>query len=50
MHPSFAGESGTYRIERFSSEMTQSLKETFAPYMDPVRLSILMTLLFGGKL
>lgn len=49
MHPSFAGESGTYRTERFSSEMKQSLKETFAPYMDPVRLSILMTLLFGGN-
>ena len=49
MHPAFAGESGTYRIERFSSEMKQSLKETFAPYMDPVRLSILMTLLFGGN-
>lgn len=48
MHPAFAG-SGTYRIERFSSEMKQSLKETFAPYMDPVRLSILMTLLFGGN-
>lgn len=47
MHPAFAGESGAYRIERFSSEMKQSLKETFAPYMDPVRLSILMTLLFG---
>ena len=49
MHPAFAGESGTYRIERFSSEMKQSLKEIFAPYMDPVRLSILMTLLFGGN-
>ena len=49
MHPAFAGESGAYRIERFSSEMKQSLKETFAPYMDPVRLSILMTLLFGGN-
>ena len=49
MHPAFAGESGTYRIERFSSEMKQPLKETFAPYMDPVRLSILMTLLFGGN-
>ena len=34
---------------RFSSELKRSLKETFAPYMDPVRLSILMTLLFGGN-
>lgn len=49
MHPAFAGESGAYRVERFSSELKRSLKETFAPYMDPVRLSILMTLLFGGN-
>ena len=41
MHPAFAGESGTYRIERFSSEMKQSLKETFsALHWIPVRLSI----------
>ena len=26
MHPAFAGESGAYRIERFSSEMKRSLK------------------------
>ena len=49
MHPVFASESGAYRVERFSSGLKQSLKETFAPYMDPVRLSILMTLLFGGN-
>lgn len=42
------GNSGDFLIRRTAEDIKGYLTERFAPYMDPVRLRILMTLLFGG--
>lgn len=43
------GDSGHYRLERWAENIKNDLEMRFAPYMDRQRLSILMTLLFGGN-
>lgn len=43
-----AGETGEYRVTRWAETMRERLACSFASYMDPVRLPVLMTLLFGG--
>ena len=48
-HPTRVGLCGGYGLARFSADLKHALAEKFSPYMDPVRLSILMTLLFGGN-
>ena len=45
----FSGDSGQYRLERWAEHSKGHLEMKFAPYMDGNRLSILMTLLFGGN-
>ena len=45
----FLGDSGHYRLERWAENIKNDLEMRFAPYMDRQRLSILMTLLFGGN-
>ncbi|WP_296954146.1 ComEC/Rec2 family competence protein [uncultured Dialister sp.] len=45
----FEEDSGKYRIARWAEGIHDRLMNSFAPYMDPVRLHILMTLLFGGN-
>ena len=47
--PSFVEDSGAYRMERMAADMKKGLAASFAPYMDPTRLHLLMTLLFGGS-
>ena len=47
--PSFVEDSGAYRMERMATDMKKGLAASFAPYMDPTRLHLLMTLLFGGS-
>ncbi len=47
--PSFVEDSGAYRMERMAADMKKNLAASFAPYMDPTRLHLLMTLLFGGS-
>lgn len=42
------GETGEYRVTRWAETMRERLACFFASYMDPVRLPVLMTLLFGG--
>lgn len=44
----FMGDSGKFQIRRWSEDRKEQVEQSFAPYMDPVRLHILMTLLFGG--
>lgn len=43
------GRAGAYPLEAAAAQIRSGLRETFAPYMDPARLSVLMTLLFGGQ-
>lgn len=43
------GDSGEYRAEKAAELIKGKVMDTFAPYMDPVRLHIMMTLLFGGS-
>ena len=43
------GDSGQYRWERWAEDIKDHLERKFSPYMDGSRLSILMTLLFGGN-
>lgn len=43
------GDSGKYRAIRWAEDIRGKLMNDFEPYMDPVRLHILMTLLFGGN-
>lgn len=45
----FVGDSGKYRPVRWAEDIRAKLMNDFSPYMDPVRLHILMTLLFGGS-
>lgn len=45
----FLGESGEYRAGRLADEIKGKVESWFKPYMDPLRLHILMTLLFGGN-
>lgn len=45
----YDGDSGDFRIRRWAESMRNGISESFAPYMDPVRLHILGTLLFGGN-
>ena len=47
--PSFVEDSGAYRMGRMAADMKKGLAASFAPYMDPTRLHLLMTLLFGGS-
>ena len=47
--PSFVEDSGAYRMGRMAADMKKVLAASFAPYMDPTRLHLLMTLLFGGS-
>ena len=47
--PSFVEDSGAYCMERMATDMKKGLAASFAPYMDPTRLHLLMTLLFGGS-
>lgn len=43
------GNSGDFLVRRTADTIRSSLMEKFSSYMDPVRLHILMTLLFGGS-
>ena len=43
------GPAGAYPLEAAAAQIRSGLRETFAPYMDPARLPVLMTLLFGGQ-
>lgn len=43
------GNAGKYRLSAWAESVKGGLRERFAPYMDPGRLSLLMTLLFGGN-
>lgn len=45
----FSGDSGEFRIQRWAEDTRNRISHAFAPYMDPVRLHILGTLLFGGN-
>lgn len=45
----FLGESGKYGAGRLADDIKGKVETSFAPYMDPLRLHILMTLLFGGN-
>lgn len=45
----FSGDSGAFRIQRWAEDMRNRISHAFSPYMDPVRLHILGTLLFGGN-
>ncbi|MEE3452655.1 ComEC/Rec2 family competence protein [Dialister sp.] len=45
----YEGDSGKYRAIRWAEDIRAKLMNDFSPYMDPVRLHILMTLLFGGN-
>ena len=47
--PSYVEDSGSYRMERMASDMKKGLADSFVPFMDPMRLRLLMTLLFGGS-
>ena len=40
---------GEYKVRRFAENVKNSLFKKFNPYMDPIRLHVLMTLLFGGN-
>lgn len=42
------GPAGEYPLEAAAKEIREGVRASFAPYMDPARLSVLMTLLFGG--
>lgn len=42
------GETGEYAVTRWAENMREHLSRSFASYMDPIRLRVLMTLLFGG--
>ncbi len=43
------GRAGEFPLARLSYEVRETLRARFAPYLDPVRLPLLMTLLFGGN-
>lgn len=43
------GRSGKYEAARKADEIKEKIAAWFAPYMDSIRLHILMTLLFGGN-
>ncbi len=43
------GRAGEFFLARLSYEVREALRERFAPYIDSVRLPLLMTLLFGGN-
>ena len=43
------GRAGEFPLARISYEVRETLRARFAPYLDPVRLPLLMTLLFGGN-
>lgn len=45
----YQGISDQYRTERWALQCRKKIGHIFAPYMDPVRLPIFMTLLFGGS-
>lgn len=40
---------GEYRASAFAAKVKAALREKFSPYIDGARLSLLMTLLFGGN-
>ncbi len=42
------GPAGVFRLEAAAKDIRDSVRASFASYMDPARLSVLMTLLFGG--
>lgn len=42
------GTAGQFPLEALAACVRQSVRVSFAPYMDGARLSVLMTLLFGG--
>lgn len=44
------GDSGEYRAEKAAELIKGKVMDTFAPYMDPVRLHIMMTLLFEAAI
>lgn len=43
------GKAGKYRLPALAESVKDGLRGRFAPYMDPGRLPLLMTLLFGGN-
>ena len=43
------GRAGEFPLSRLSYEVRETIRGRFAPYLDPVRLPLLMTLLFGGN-
>lgn len=43
------GNSGDFLVRRAADTIKSGMMENFSSYMDPVRLHILMTLLFGGS-
>ena len=45
----YLGVSGDFRAQRWADEIRENVETAFAPYMDEVRLHVLMTLLFGGN-
>lgn len=42
------GKAGAYPLEAAALRVRETVRQSFAPYMDPARLTVLMTLLFGG--
>ncbi len=43
------GKAGAFPMEALAHDVKEGLRRSFAPFMDPMRLSLLMTLLFGGN-
>lgn len=43
------GKGGAFPLEAIAYDIKQGLRRSFAPFMDPMRLSLMMTLLFGGN-
>lgn len=43
------GDAGEYRMEALAAAVREKLRNSFAPFIDPGRLPLLMTLLFGGN-
>lgn len=43
------GKAGVFPVEALAHDVKEGLRRSFAPFMDPPRLSLLMTLLFGGN-
>ncbi len=44
----YMGETGKYGVVRWAESCRAGFKDSFSPYVDKIRLHMLMTLLFGG--